>query len=273
MIHEGWLSGENPFSTATRSQKKARIRNAIPDDTIRALLAACDRLPVNAFKKCRARAVLNVLAYGALRRSELRALTLADVDFKEGRLHIRNGKGGKSRYVYPCAKCMEAIRAYMALRPAYPFDSLFVSDRSTALSESAIYKLLTAVKTVAGLPDLAITPHNFRHSAATRAAERGVPLSVVSSMLGHSQLATTARYIHPNEHMQAQYRETASLDQPGAGDKDPKSKTKKAKQAEAEGKSRRRITAKPAIVPAAAPSQRFKREDLRRPVKSRRRRV
>ena len=39
--------------------------------------------------------------------------------------------------------------------------------------------------------------HDLRHTAATRLAEVGVPITTIKDLLGHSTLATTERYCHP----------------------------------------------------------------------------
>jgi integrase len=44
----------------------------------------------------------------------------------------------------------------------------------------------------AGLPDR--RPHDLRHSCATLVLSRGVPLIVISEMLGHASIEITARY-------------------------------------------------------------------------------
>ena len=45
-----------------------------------------------------------------------------------------------------------------------------------------------------------VHPHGFRHASATAAADRGKPMHQIQSMLGHSSLATTGRYV---EHVDA----------------------------------------------------------------------
>ena len=42
-----------------------------------------------------------------------------------------------------------------------------------------------------------VTPHDLRHSFAKRTLDEGAPLTVVSKLLGHSRLETTARYVTP----------------------------------------------------------------------------
>jgi integrase len=42
-----------------------------------------------------------------------------------------------------------------------------------------------------------IVAYTFRHTAATRACTRGVPDRVLADLMGHTSVATTARYQHP----------------------------------------------------------------------------
>jgi len=81
--------------------------------------------------------------------------------------------------------------------------------------------VLTDLGRRAGL-ERRVTPHMLRHAWATRLA--GVAdLAVVKDLIGHRQLATTARYVHPEwdrvrEAIDRAYLEEALLDRAGVGD-------------------------------------------------------
>jgi integrase len=44
-----------------------------------------------------------------------------------------------------------------------------------------------------------ITPHQARHTAATRLVKENLPIQIVGKILGHSQPQTTSRYLSANE--------------------------------------------------------------------------
>jgi site-specific recombinase XerD len=61
---------------------------------------------------------------------------------------------------------------------------------------NALHRLVKATAAHAGLDG--IRPHKLRHGFATRMARDGAPLPVVQWMLGHANIQTTMRYVHPS---------------------------------------------------------------------------
>jgi len=70
----------------------------------------------------------------------------------------------------------------------YVFISIWAEPRGQAWSYPAAYDLVLRLRAKTGLD---FDPHWFRHSAATRWLRDGVPVEVVSKLLGHSSAATT----------------------------------------------------------------------------------
>jgi integrase/recombinase XerD len=71
----------------------------------------------------------------------------------------------------------------------YVFINLWAEPRGQAWSYPAAYDLVTRLRARTGLD---FDPHWFRHSAATRWLRDGVPVEVVSKLLGHSSVTTTS---------------------------------------------------------------------------------
>src|SRR5713226_9189976 len=78
---------------------------------------------------------------------------------------------------------------YGDLDSDYVFVNLFAEPRGQALSYPAVYDLVVRLRRRTGLR---FGPHWCRHSCATRMLRDGVPLEVVSKILGHASVATTS---------------------------------------------------------------------------------
>jgi integrase/recombinase XerD len=70
----------------------------------------------------------------------------------------------------------------------YVFVNLFAEPRGQAWSYPAVYDLVTRLRAKTGID---FDPHWLRHSAATRWLRDGVPVEVVSRLLGHSSVTVT----------------------------------------------------------------------------------
>jgi site-specific recombinase XerD len=70
----------------------------------------------------------------------------------------------------------------------YVFVNLFAAPRGQAWSYPAVYDLVGRLRAKTGI---GFDPHWFRHSMATRLLRDGVPVEVVSTLLGHASVTTT----------------------------------------------------------------------------------
>ena len=70
----------------------------------------------------------------------------------------------------------------------YVFVNLFAEPRGQALSYPGAYDLVKRLRKRTGID---FDPHWYRHSYATRLLRDGVPLEVVSTLLGHASVTTT----------------------------------------------------------------------------------
>jgi integrase len=149
-----------------------------------------------------------------LRRSELAHLTVGDIHIKQKVVIIRKGKGGKDRTV-PLLKSLvidlsEYIKDMDSTANVFGLTERSITDKVSTWSKKA---------------DLKLHPHSFRHYFAEQLLERGVPLTVVSALLGHENLQTTAVYLglRPESLREA----VDKLDEPRNEERNKASKTQK----------------------------------------------
>lgn len=210
LIKAGWLQTNLARELPCPRLAPAR-REPIADTTIEELLSACDRMPRKEEYRCLSRAVISVLAFAGLRKAELLNLKAADVNLSERSLQVWEGKGKKHRTVYPAPECINALRAWLKLRPACEGGWLFALSARRRLGDHGLYSILEKAKIVAGHRGEKMTPHQFRHSCASRLANNGAPLPAVQQFLGHSSLTHTAIYIHSDPAAQKKIAHLGSL--------------------------------------------------------------
>jgi len=150
-----------------------------------------------------------LLAYdGALRREELMALRVDDIDWAHGIVTIRpeTTKGGRMRYVPVSAAVLHLVRDYLegdrrALIAAYDGDDtgpIFLSESTRnpgcPLVVGAFDEIIERVREQVGLP--ALTPHTLRHQRCTILKRAGVSLEDIALIAGHKSTESTRLYIH-----------------------------------------------------------------------------
>jgi integrase/recombinase XerD len=124
------------------------------------------------------------------------------------RLHIRNAKGGKDRYVPLAPALVEELRGWWRTHrnpklvfpsPAHPRERAVVgrsmSQTTEPMSVASVQEVFRLARLASGIHPEATT-HTLRHSYATHLLEEGVSLRQISSYLGHESLDTTAIYTH-----------------------------------------------------------------------------
>ena len=191
----------DPAAEVRLPKKDAATRLLVGDEELIALLEAAGRQGAD-FRCVRDRAVLSVLMFCGLRRQELLDLRTGALNLADQSLLVQQGKGRKARTVYLCDEALCALREWSGLRSGLrcAHDWLFVTQDRRRFGETTLVRMLEEVKAIAGLKgDPRIKPHSIRHAAATRLLRNGADLRSIQTWLGHTQLQTTAIYLHTDE--------------------------------------------------------------------------
>ncbi len=146
----------------------------------------------------RDRAIALLLAVYGLRSSEVRQLTLEDLDWENERITIRRSKPQAHTRVYPLVRTVgDAILRYLKeSRPPCPFRALFVATKAPVqpLSNSAIWQRVSQRLRALNLPLRHCGPHALRHACASHLLSEGLSMKEIGDHLGHRSPAATAHY-------------------------------------------------------------------------------
>lgn len=201
----------NPMLRIDPIRREKKKKPAFSDMDIERIRAAC--------RTSREKMIVEVLLSTACRVSELVSIKYGDI--QDGKLTIM-GKGKKSRIVYFNAKALLAMEQYMDERKdSNPYllpKGIHISSWPKELrnkktsgmwytnpdlidsghqDQSSIESTIRDIGKKAGVENA--HPHRFRRTCATNALRKGMPIEMVSKMLGHENIATTQIYLDLNE--------------------------------------------------------------------------
>ena len=190
------LIHEDPTLQVELPQLGKPLPKSLSEAEVEALLAAPDIAePLG----LRDRAMLEVLYACGLRVSELVALSLEQINLRQGVLRVL-GKGSKERLVPLGEEALIWLQRYQAearglLLAGRPSSVLFPSQRGEQMTRQTFWH---RIKLHARHADILkpLSPHTLRHAFATHLLNHGADLRVVQLLLGHSDLSTTQIYTH-----------------------------------------------------------------------------
>jgi len=193
---------KNPLERLRRP--KESTTEGLTEKEAAAMLATCNR---NRLKGARDYALLKLMLYTALRRSEVCALGWGDIHQERGHwvLWVK-GKGGKLRKVKLQVSVFRAIEEYFALadRKKTLEIPLFVATQhyrgEIPLSTNTVAQIVRRRAKRAGVTKK-ITPHSLRHTAITLALDGGASVRQAQYLAGHTDPKTTMRYDRNRENL------------------------------------------------------------------------
>lgn len=182
------LVAANPADGVRRPKLDRGVPRGLSVAELQELLAAVP----DTHAGTRDRAIILTMVLTGLRRSEVLGLRLGDLT-RDGRVYFRvRAKGGIDRHRELPAPAFAAIVKALE-RSGRPIESLASEARLFDVSAHGFYLNLKRYARTAKLAGVA--PHSLRHTAAKLRRETGASIEDVQSLLGHTNLATTARYL------------------------------------------------------------------------------
>ena len=210
-----------PRRTSPTAGQKYPAEILTPDE-IAAMIALCSSRYAMGIRD---RALLTLFYRSGLRLAEavgdrdrgVMGIRAADIDFAGNSIRVLHGKGDKAttRYFHPSAtdalvRWIE-MRKKMGIAPGGPlFCTIKTSPpvepgprrpkgspgrpAGSPIHPQQVRNLVHALAAEAGI-EKRVHPHALRHTFAVELMRAGVPLDVISGLLGHESVATTAAYL------------------------------------------------------------------------------
>ena len=179
---------KNPCATIKNIKCEKHTRHGLPAIDMETLRAACANE--------REKAIIEFLYATGCRCEEMSKVKLSDIDFSRKEV-LLFGKGKKERLSYLNARSIVALQRYLENRKGNsPF--LFCANQKpyNNLSVRSFESILQKIGERAGVD---VTPHIIRHTTATDAINKGMPIEQVQILLGHESISTTLIYAETDQ--------------------------------------------------------------------------
>lgn len=221
-----WLVDEeaiqrNPMKRVDNIKVPKTKKSAFSDMEIEKMRNACNTQ--------RETAVMEILLSTGCRVSEVVGIALSDINYVNNSILV-HGKGQKDRIVYLNAKALFSMQKYLAERDdnnpwLFPASKKVNQDKKKPVFSGAkglsmkdyknwykfekfvdpvdhigldtIERMIRAIGKRAGVENA--HPHRMRRTCATNALGSGMPVEIVSKMLGHESIETTQIYLDISE--------------------------------------------------------------------------
>lgn len=210
-----WLHGEdiihkNPMVAIDTMKQRKTQKEAFKDDEVVAMR--------NQLTTSREKAIFELLLSTGCRVSELVGIKLDEI--QEDFSILVHGKGQKDRYVYMNANAKFAYQQYINDRKD---NSIWLFPRMISIQSEDFHKgrgmkswyknpklvdeaehadkgtIEFNVRQWGKKCNVKAYPHKFRRTCATNALRNGMPIEMVSRMLGHQNIGTTQIYLDLND--------------------------------------------------------------------------
>ena len=196
---EGYISAPINIKMPRVEQKKMRV---LSPDELDQILKVC--------KKPRDKALILFLVDSGMRRSEARSLNWIDIDIPSGVVNIRRSKSKRARSVFIGVKTRRALLRYRRSISHEDNDPLFQTQTGTRLTPSGFRQVIRRISEKSGIP---FSAHDLRRTFATLSLKAGMNVLHLQSLLGHSSLEMTRRYVQMVEDdLQESHKEYGPID-------------------------------------------------------------
>jgi len=172
-------------------RKKFQLPNVMTADEVWQL--------INNAGSIKQQAIVQLFYSSGVRLEECSRIKIADIDSKNMRIKVVQGKGKKDRFTLLSEYALITLRNYF--RKHRPVTYLFEGmTKGKSMHCRSIEHSVEQAMSRAGLKHKGYNAHTLRHSFATHLLDTGTDLHTIKELLGHSNIGTTMIYLHLQTH-------------------------------------------------------------------------
>ena len=178
-----------------RLYRLERLPRALPWETVRTLLQSVDKASPMGLRDY---AMFLLIATYGLRASEVVAITLDDIHWRQGILRIHQRKTSSPLELPLTNEVLSALAKHLKRTPPpAPYRRVFLRMRAPmgVLKPTAVTEAFQALVRKSGLSISYQGPHCMRHAYALRLLKNGTPLKTIGDILGHRTAEATCMYL------------------------------------------------------------------------------
>jgi len=135
--------------------------------------------------------ILMIAVHIGLRRSEILNLKVSDISLKDRYILVRESKNGEIRHVPINSLLMKTLKSVINNT-----DSEYLFVGPTGDPVKSVKQGFWAALRRSGIPHLRF--HDLRHSFGSNLSMAGVDIATIQELMGHKDISTTKRYLHPS---------------------------------------------------------------------------
>lgn len=192
-------AADDPFNGLKTPKFDTKQINSFNKIEMEEILTSCNKKD---FLGYRDYAILCTLFSTGLRKSELIAMTVSDVD-RNGVGYFRvTGKGNKERVIPIGSVLALVLKRYIRRRRKFLDDKgykhhngLWINNRGKTMTASGIDGIFDKLKNTDYPWSTRVSAHTVRHTFATMFLVNGGDVFTLQRLLGHSDISTTKIYI------------------------------------------------------------------------------
>lgn len=146
-------------------------------------------------------AMFRLMLRCGLRVEEVANLSLGDIDLKQRRIMVVDGKGGKDRVVYISDDAADGLIAYLKQRSHRRVKKVFLVEKGDYKGQPiSVRGIQKRMEYYANKTGLKISCHHLRHTMATQLLNADAQVESIQDLLGHNWITTGTTDLIPNQY-------------------------------------------------------------------------